>query len=125
MLFKPDCNQLLDLGLLVRHLPGAAVADVTVEDDLKNSHCHTLMDYEVVVRRSCGAATSKFHYNYWISRLRVGANLVPQGLAAGGPIHNNYQDVRIPIGAHNVAGYENFVSQLKDRHSHPNNEIDY
>lgn len=70
--FWVNCNELLDLGLLVRHPRGGAVADIGVIDDLQNSHCGTLMDYEVVVRKQCGAATSKFFYNYWISLIRTG-----------------------------------------------------
>ena len=78
-LFKPDCNEPLDLGLLVRHPAAGPVTDAGIEDSLENSNCRSLHNYELVYRRKCGGPTSKFHYNYWISRIRVGAPPVPNG----------------------------------------------
>lgn len=82
---KPNCNELLDLGLLVRHPAPGPIVDAGIIDDLANSQCRTLMDYEVVVRKHCGAATSKFHYNYWVSRIRVGQAPPAGGGAAPAP----------------------------------------
>ena len=119
-LFRPNCNELLDLGLLVRHPGAAPVTDAGVEDDLQNSHCGTLMDYEVVVRRECGAATSKFFYDYWISRIRTGPNLDPLGMPAPGVFTcNDNQLVKLMVGVNQNTNYQLFVKRLQERHPVP------
>jgi hypothetical protein len=78
-LVKPDCNEPLDLGLLVRHPNAGPVTDAGIQDRLENSNCRSLHNYELIYRNKCGGPTSKLHYNHWVSRIRVGAPPVPNG----------------------------------------------
>ena len=130
MLFKPNCNKLLDLGLLVRHPAAGNIADAGIVDDLSHSHCRSLMRYEVYIRRSCGAPTSKFHYNWHISRIRVGPNaaLNPYGVGGAGPfafMHAGHSLIRVRWGANAHTDAQEFLDNLEDPHPVPPAEANY